>query len=215
MPPTVASNRSGSTSGDASTMAPVPTRSRSRRTCRPKVPALWWFLPWTSEATAPPSVTNDVPGVTGTNQPYLPLGDSDVLTPGQPVQALGFPFGRTLNVGRDSLSSVVPEITTSSGTVSSFRASDSGTRRFVQIDGNVNPGNSGGPLIDKDGFAVGVIQSRLKDATGIAFAIPINQVKDFLESRGLDQLMPTRRLRLGGMQRSDAKAVAMRPSRQC
>jgi ribosome-associated protein len=148
--------------------------------------------------------------VTGTNQPYLPLGDSDVLTPGQPVQALGFPFGRTLNVGRDSLSSVVPEITTSSGTVSSFRASDSGTRRFVQIDGNINPGNSGGPLVNKDGFAVGVIHSRLKDATGIAFAIPINQVKDFLESRGLDQLMPTQRVRLGGIHRFDNKGVAMR-----
>jgi trypsin-like peptidase len=148
--------------------------------------------------------------VTGTNQPYLPLGDSDVLTPGQPVQALGFPFGRTLNVGRDSLSSVVPEITTSSGTVSSFRASDSGARRFVQIDGNINPGNSGGPLVNKDGFAVGVIHSRLKDATGIAFAIPINQVKDFLESRGLDQLMPTQRMRPGGIHRFDNKGVAMR-----
>src|SRR6187549_3636110 len=118
--------------------------------------------------------------VTGANQPYLPLGDSDVLASGQPVRALGFPFGRTLNVGRDSLSSVVPEITMTSGTVSSLRANDSGTRRFVQIDGNINPGNSGGPLVNKDGFAVGVIQSRLKDATGIAFAIPINQVKDFL-----------------------------------
>jgi S1-C subfamily serine protease len=148
--------------------------------------------------------------VTGTNQPYLPLGDSDALTPGQPVQALGFPFGRTLTVGRDSLSSVVPEITTTGGAVSSLRANESGVRRFIQIDGNVNPGNSGGPLVNKDGFAVGVIHSRLKDATGIAFAIPINQVKDFLESRGLDQLMPTRRLRLGGLQRSDAKAMAMR-----
>ena len=148
--------------------------------------------------------------VAGTNQPYLPLGDSDVLTPGQPVQALGFPFGRTLNVGRDSLSSVVPEITTTGGTVSSLRANDSGARRFVQIDGNVNPGNSGGPLVNRDGFAVGVIQSRLKDATGIGFAIPINQVKDFLESRGLDHLMPSRRLRLGGLQRADAKAMAMR-----
>jgi hypothetical protein len=126
------------------------------------------------------------------------------------VQALGFPFGRTLTVGRDSLSSVVPEITTTGGAVSSLRANESGVRRFIQIDGNVNPGNSGGPLVNKDGFAVGVIHSRLKDATGIAFAIPINQVKDFLESRGLDQLMPTRRLRLGGLQRSDAKAMAMR-----
>ena len=148
--------------------------------------------------------------VTGTNQPYLPLGDSDALTPGQPVQALGFPFGRTLTVGRDSLSSVVPEITTTGGAVSSLRANESGVRRFIQIDGNVNPGNSGGLLVNKDGFAVGVIHSRLKDATGIAFAIPINQVKDFLESRGIDQLMPTRRLRLGGLQRSDAKAMAMR-----
>jgi len=148
--------------------------------------------------------------VTGTNQPYLPLGDSDVLAPGQPVRALGFPFGRTLNIGRDSLSSVVPEITTTSGTVSSLRANDSGTRRFVQIDGNVNPGNSGGPLVNKDGFAVGVIHSRLKDATGIAFAIPINQVKDFLESRGLDQLMPTQRMRLGGIHRFDNKGVSMR-----
>ena len=148
--------------------------------------------------------------VSGTNQPYLPLGDSDVLTAGQPVQALGFPYGRTLNVGRDSLSSVVPEITTSSGTVSSFRANDGGARRFVQIDGNINPGNSGGPLVNRDGFAVGVIHSRLKDATGIAFAIPINQVKDFLESRGLDQLMPTQRVRLGGIHRFENKGVAMR-----
>jgi S1-C subfamily serine protease len=148
--------------------------------------------------------------VTGLNQPYLALGDSDVIAPGHPVQALGFPFGRTLNVGRDSLSSVVPEITTTVGTVSSLRANDSGARRFVQIDGNINPGNSGGPLVNKDGYAVGVIQSRLKDASGIAFAIPINQVKDFLESRGFDLLMPTRRLRLGGLQRSDTKGVALR-----
>jgi S1-C subfamily serine protease len=163
-----------------------------------------------SIAATSPDLDLAVLFVTGMNQPYLPLGDSDVLAPGQPVQALGFPFGNTLNIGRNSLSSVVPEITTTAGTVSSLRANDSGTRRFVQIDGNVNPGNSGGPLVNKDGFAVGVIQSRLKDATGIAFAIPINQVKDFLESRGLDQLMPTRRVRLGGLHRSDTKALALR-----
>ena len=163
-----------------------------------------------SIAASNPELDLAVLFVTGTNLPYLPLGDSDTLVAGQPVQALGFPFGRTLNIGRDSLSSVVPEITTTTGTVSSLRASDNGVRRYVQIDGNVNPGNSGGPLVNKDGFAVGVVQSRLKDATNIAFAIPINQVKDFLESRGLDQLIPTRRLRLGGLQREDAKAMAIR-----
>ena len=163
-----------------------------------------------SIAATSPDLDLAVLFVTGTNQPYLPLGDSDALTSGQPVRALGFPFGRTLNIGRDSLSSLVPEITTTSGTISSLRADDSGARRFIQIDGNINPGNSGGPLVNTDGFAVGVIQSRLRDATSIAFAIPINQVKDFLESRGLDQLMPTRRLRPGGIHRSDTKAVAMR-----
>ena len=132
------------------------------------------------------------------------------MTPGQPVRALGFPFGRTLNIGRDTLDSVVPEITTTVGTISALRTSDSGERRFLQIDANVNPGNSGGPVINKDGFVVGVMRARLKDATSIAFAIPINQAKTFIESRGLDQLMPTRRLHLGGLQRFDAKGIALR-----
>jgi hypothetical protein len=145
--------------------------------------------------------------VPGSNQPYLPLGDSDAVTTSQRVVALGFPFGRTLNLGRDV---AVPELTRTSGTISSLRTNDTGARRIVQIDANVNPGNSGGPLVNSTGFAVGVIQSRLKDANNIAFAIPINLVKDFLESHGLDLLMPTRRLRLGGVHRSDAKAIAMR-----
>ena len=38
-------------------------------TCAPKLPARWWFLPCTSAAMAPPTVTCRVPGVTGTNQP--------------------------------------------------------------------------------------------------------------------------------------------------
>jgi hypothetical protein len=148
--------------------------------------------------------------VGGTKQPYLALGDSDVATSGQPVQALGFPYGRMLTINRDTLDSVIPEITTTVGTISALRAGSSGERRVLQIDANVNPGNSGGPVINKDGFVVGVVQARLRDANSIAFAIPINQAKSFLESRGLDQALPTRRLRLGGTQRFDAKGVALR-----
>ena len=126
------------------------------------------------------------------------------------MQALGFPFGRTLNIGRDSLSSVVPEITTTSGTISSLRANDSGARRFIQSTATSIPATVAVRSSTRTALPVGVIHSRLRDATSIAFAIPINQVKEFLESRGLDQLMPTRRLRLGGVHRSDTKAVAMR-----
>ena len=148
--------------------------------------------------------------VNGSNQPYLALGDSDVVTSGQPVQALGFPYGRSLNIGRNTLDSVVPDITTTVGTISALRTNESGERRVLQIDANINPGNSGGPVINKDGFVVGVMRARLRDATGIAFAIPINQAKSFIESRGLDQLMPVRRLRLGGVQRLEAKGLALR-----
>jgi S1-C subfamily serine protease len=161
-------------------------------------------------AAADPDLDLAVLYVSGSNQPYLALGDSDVVTPGQPVQALGFPFGRTLDVGRDTLDSVVPEITTTVGAISALRANNAGERRFLQIDGNVNSGSSGGPIVSKDGFVVGVVVARLRDASNIAFAIPINQAKSFIESRGLDQLMPTRRLRLGGLQRFDAKGIALR-----
>ena len=148
--------------------------------------------------------------VSGLNQPYLALGDSDVVTSGQPVQALGFPYGRMLNIERDALDSLVPEITTTVGTVSAVRGSTTGERRVLQLDANVNPGNSGGPVINKDGFVVGVVQAKLRDANSIAFAIPINQAKSFIESRGLDQVMPTRRLRPGGSERFDAKGIALR-----
>jgi S1-C subfamily serine protease len=148
--------------------------------------------------------------VSGSNQPYLPLGDSDVVVPGQPVHALGFPFGRMLDIGRTAAPGVVPEMTTTAGTISALRAGDAGERRFLQVDANVNPGNSGGPLVDRDGFVVGVIHSRLRDVSGIGFAIPINQAKDFLESRGLDQLMPVRRLHLGALQRLEGKGMALR-----
>jgi hypothetical protein len=149
--------------------------------------------------------------VGGTNLPYIALGDSDVASSGQPAQALGYPFGRQLLLD-DSTSGrpqTVPELSTIAGTISAVRSSDA-ERRLLQIDANLNPGNSGGPLVDRDGFAVGVIRARLVDAASIGFAIPINQVKAFLESRGLDHLMPTRALRLGGVSNSDAKGLALR-----
>jgi S1-C subfamily serine protease len=149
--------------------------------------------------------------MSGSNLPYLALGDSDVVTPGQRVWALGYPFGTDVEVGRSELApGTVPGISTDAGTISALRAGDGGERRFLQISSNLNPGNSGGPLVDEEGFVVGVIRMRLAKAPSIGFAIPINQVKDFLETRGLDQLMPTRRLRLGGFQSLREKGLGLR-----
>ncbi|HMF93385.1 MAG TPA: trypsin-like peptidase domain-containing protein [Vicinamibacterales bacterium] len=149
--------------------------------------------------------------VSGTNFPYIALGDSDAATAGLAVDTLGYPFGREVEVGRiASAPDLVPEISTTPGAISALRAGEAGERRYLQITNTLNPGNSGGPLIDRDGFAVGVIRMKLVNADGIGFAIPINAAKDFLESHGLDQLMPTRRLRLAPFQRLEAKGVGLR-----
>jgi S1-C subfamily serine protease len=148
--------------------------------------------------------------ISAADLPYVALGDSDAVTSSQPVSALGYPFGRQLEVGRVAAPDLVPDISTSSGTISALRADDRGERRVLQINGTVNPGNSGGPLVDRDGFAVGVIRARVVGDAGIAFAIPINQAKDFLEARGLDSLMPAPRLRLGPLQTIEGKGLALR-----
>ena len=149
--------------------------------------------------------------VNGSNFPYIALGDSDAVVAGLPVDALGYPFGREVEVGKVATApDIVPDVSMTPGAISALRGDDAGDRRYLQITNPVNPGNSGGPIVTRDGFAVGVIRMRLTNATGIGFAIPINQVKDFLESRGLDQLMPVRRLRLGGFQNIDAKQIGLR-----
>jgi len=164
-----------------------------------------------SVAASDPTLDLAVLFISGSNLPYIALGDSNAVTSGLPVDALGYPLGRDVEVGRaTSVSDLVPGISITPGAVSALRANDAGERRYLQITNSVNPGNSGGPLVDREGFAVGVIRMRLTRAPDIAFAIPINEVKDFLESNGLDQVLPSRRLRLGPLQNLEAKGMALR-----
>ena len=51
---------------------------------------------------------------------------------------------------------------------------------------------------------------KIRDAAGIAFAIPVNQAKDFLELHGVDQQLPARRIRLGPLQALEGKGVVLR-----
>jgi S1-C subfamily serine protease len=149
--------------------------------------------------------------ISGANFPYLALGDSDAISAGLAVDALGYPFGRDVEVGKvATIQDIVPDVSTTPGAISALRTNDAGERRYLQITNSVNPGNSGGPIITRDGFAVGVLRSRLSEAAGIGFAIAINDVKDFLEARGLDQLLPVRRLRPGHLQALEAKGITLR-----
>ena len=106
----------------------------------------------------------------------LPLGDSDAVEVGEPVAAIGSPFGE-----RQSLSV---------GIVSAVdREAESLNPRFsipgaIQTDAAINPGNSGGPLVDADGRVIGLnqsIESRSGAGAGVGFAVPINLAKRSIE----------------------------------
>ena len=148
--------------------------------------------------------------VTAADLPYLPFGDSDAVEPGGPVQALGFPFGRKAEVGKQADAGVVPRVSVTAGSLSAAREDDEGGRRYLQTDASVQPGNSGGPMLDDEGYAVGVVRMKLaREATarGAGFGIPINLVKDFLDAHGLLALLPVSRLRPGVVHSFDWKGL--------
>ncbi len=98
------------------------------------------------------------------------FGDSDRLKVGQPVLAIGNPLG--LPGG--------PTVT--SGVVSSLhrniRLGDGDGLQVIQTDAAVNPGNSGGPLVDLQGRVVALNAATIPYAEGIGFAVPINAALD-------------------------------------
>ena len=106
--------------------------------------------------------------VEATGLPIIPLGDSAKLEVGEPVMAIGNPFGL--------------EQTVTTGIVSATgRAIGAGPYDdFIQTDASINPGNSGGPLVNARGEVIGVntaIASGNGGSVGIGFAIPTNLVK--------------------------------------
>jgi hypothetical protein len=94
--------------------------------------------------------------------------------------------------------------------MSAARADDAGETAFLQTSATVNPGNSGGPMVDASGFVLGVIRLKLKEGDGIGFAIPVNEVKDFLEVRGYLGLLGIDRLRLTDELHFEGKGLALR-----
>lgn len=153
-----------------------------------------------------PDLDLAVLAIPGSDLPYVPLGDSDALRVGHPVSAVGYPLGEALEVNSDAgLEDLVAA--TAPGAVSALRPESDGSLRYIQTSAPLNRGNSGGPLLDRYGFAVGVIQAKMRGAEGIGFAIPINLVKEFLARSGLDTSLPATRLTLGHLYDSPEKLI--------
>ena len=157
-----------------------------------------------------PDIDLAVLSIAGGDLPYLAFGDSEATTPGQSVHVYGFPFGRRVEVGQTDVPDIVPQVSVTRGSVSATRNDDSGNTAYLQTSATVNPGNSGGPMVDEDGYVLGVVRLKLRDSDGIGFAIPVNTVKDFLTQGGYDQLLPVERLELGGEQTLRDKGLSLR-----
>ncbi|HST15025.1 MAG TPA: trypsin-like peptidase domain-containing protein [Gaiellaceae bacterium] len=105
----------------------------------------------------------------------LPLGDSDAVRVGDPVYAIGNPFGLTRTLTTGVVSAVQRQI---------FAPNGVPIDSAIQTDASINHGNSGGPLIDAAGRVIGVtsqIQTgsdQSQGNVGIGFAIPVNTVRD-------------------------------------
>jgi len=112
------------------------------------------------------------------NLPYAPLGDSDRLSIGEWVIAIGSPFGYLLGDAQ-------PSVTV--GVVSALhRDVKSSTetpvfQNMIQTDAAINPGNSGGPLVSSAGEVIGIntfiFTTAEGNVPGMSFAIPVNTTK--------------------------------------
>jgi 2-alkenal reductase len=115
----------------------------------------------------------------------IPLGDSSRVEVGEPVVAIGSPFGHAGSI-------------TAGIVAATERSVDSLTSEYhlvdaIQTDAPINRGNSGGPLIDGRGIAIGInaqINSETGSAEGVGFAVPINSAV-----RSMEQLIATGEVR--------------------
>ena len=104
--------------------------------------------------------------------PYIPFGDSNKLRLGEWVIAIGSPY--------DLRSTITAGIVSAKGRSMPNYAGEFKIESFIQTDAAVNPGNSGGALVDKNGNLVGIntaIISQTGSYTGYSFAVPSNIVK--------------------------------------
>jgi len=129
----------------------------------------------------------------------VPLGNSDEVELAQDVRVFGFPLSDVLGKG----------LKITSGSVAGFIDEPGDARRF-QIDAAVNPGNSGGPVVDAQGRVIGIASAKLVgvEVTRVGFAVPSNEARRMLRDNGVSLMAATKAPPLTGPQ----VAAAVRPA---
>jgi S1-C subfamily serine protease len=106
-----------------------------------------------------------------TKIPVLKLSEETEVRIGRKILVMGFPLGASLG----------EEMTLTDGLVSSIRKNETDQIIWYQVSAAVNPGNSGGPLIDaQSGKVLGIVTAKINEAENIGFARPISLVENRL-----------------------------------
>ena len=109
-----------------------------------------------------------IPRPTKGTLPVADLGNSERLLVGDDVFAIGNPLGLEQTLTRGIVSAVNRTLPGSSWSL---------TEPLIQTDAAINPGSSGGPLVDRCGAVIGITTANLPDAQSIGFAVPVNLIK--------------------------------------
>src|SRR5699024_8428983 len=111
------------------------------------------------------------------NLPYATFGNSDAVQIGQWVLACGFPLNLQSTVTAGIISAKSRDIGVNTGSLNPIET-------YLQTDAAVNPGNSGGPLVNTDGKLIGInsaIATQTGSFAGYAYAVPSNLVRKVVD----------------------------------
>jgi S1-C subfamily serine protease len=107
--------------------------------------------------------------IPGFDLPAVSLGNSNNVQVGEPVLAVGSPLGL--------------QGTITTGVISSMRDDPAGGGfKVLQTDASVNPGNSGGPLVNRQGEVIGIITYKIRGGENLNFAVPVNYLRGIADS---------------------------------
>jgi S1-C subfamily serine protease len=123
--------------------------------------------------------------IPGFDLPTLALGNSNNIQVGEPVLVLGSPLGLQGSV--------------TTGIISAVRDDPSGGGfKVLQTDASANPGNSGGPLVNRQGQVVGIVTFKIRGTENLNFAIPVNYLHGLMDTAASSITLNELKLKLSG-----------------